>query len=185
MSFALASKITKGLPPRACCSSSAGNVSWEGRHHYPSFNHIQGVHDPAQSWNAVSVGAYTEKAYIHSTGYEDWEPIAKPGLLSPASTTSLVWGDKSWPLKPDFVMEGGNNAIDPATGRADNVDDLRLLTTSASPDGALLTTTGDTSAATALAARYAAIIWSQYPRTLAGNRPRASSPFLALDRSDA
>ena len=41
-------------------------------------------------------------------------------------------------------MEGGNNAVDPATGRADNVDDLMLLTTRVSPDGALLTTTGDT-----------------------------------------
>ena len=97
------------------------------------------------------------------TGYDDWQPIAKPGRLSPASATSLVWADKTWPLKPDFVMEGGNNAIDPATGHADNVDDLMLLTTRVSPDGALLTTTGDTSAATALAARYAAIIWAYYP----------------------
>jgi hypothetical protein len=38
-----------------------------------------------------------------------------------------------------------------------------LLTTRVSPDGALLTTTGDTSAATALAARYGAIVWAQYP----------------------
>jgi hypothetical protein len=142
---------------------SAGNVPWDGRHEYPAYNHVQGLQDPSQSWNAISVGAYTEKASIHTAGYEDWPPIASPGQLSPASRTSLVWGDKSWPLKPDFVMEGGNNAIDPTTKRADNVDDLMLLTTRVSPDGALLTTTGDTSAATALAARYAAIIWAYYP----------------------
>ena len=138
---------------------SGGNVPWDGRHNYPDYNHVHGLQDPAQSWNAVSVGAYTEKALIQSPDYDDWQPIAEPGRLSPASATSLIWANKSWPLKPDFVMEGGNNAIDPATGGADNVDDLMLLTTRVSPDGALLTTTGDTSAATALVARYAAIIW--------------------------
>jgi len=40
---------------------------------------------------------------------------------------------------------------------------LMLLTTRMSPTGALLTTTADTSAATALAARYAAIILAHYP----------------------
>ncbi len=142
---------------------SAGNIPLDGRHDYPNYNHVQGVQDPAQSWNAISVGAYTKKAVIQSSGYDDWKPIAEPGRLSPASATSLIWEKKSWPLKPDFVMEGGNNAIDPSTGRADNVDDLMLLTTRVSPDGALLTTTGDTSAATALAARYAAIVWAHYP----------------------
>ncbi|HYW79844.1 MAG TPA: S8 family serine peptidase, partial [Thermoguttaceae bacterium] len=141
---------------------SAGNVPWDERHDYPDRNH--GLQDPSQSWNAVSVGAYTEKASIQSSGYDGWQPIAPTGQLSPASSTSLIWENKSWPLKPDFVMEGGNNAIDPATGRADNVDDLMLLTTRISPDGALFTTTGDTSAATALAARYAAIIWTHYPK---------------------
>jgi hypothetical protein len=60
-------------------------------------------------------------------------------------------------------MEGGNQAIDPTTRRADYVDDLMLLTTRMSATGALLTTTADTSAAAALAARYAAIILSHYP----------------------
>lgn len=154
---------SKKAAPSRLLFVSAGNVPWDGRHDYPNYNHVQGMQDPAQSWNAVSVGAYTEKAIIHTDGYDDWRLIAEPGQLSPASSTSLVWKNKSWPLKPDIVMEGGNNAIDPATGRADNVDDLMLLTTRVSADGALLTTTGDTSAATALAARYAAIIWSHYP----------------------
>lgn len=142
---------------------AAGNVPQDGRRNYPDLNHLQGTQDPAQAWNAITVGACTEKAVIRSTDLDGWRPIAVPGRLSPASATSLIWANKSWPLKPDIVMEGGNNAIDPATGRADSVDDLMLLTTRVSPDGALLTTTGDTSAATAQAARYAAIIWSHYP----------------------
>ena len=142
---------------------SAGNTPADGRRDYPDHNHTQGVEDPAQSWNAISIGAYTEKATIHSDEYRDWKPVANAGQLSPTSRTSVVWEDRSWPLKPDIVMEGGNLAIDPTTGEADYVDDLMLLTTRTSLTGALLTTTGDTSAATALAARYAAIIWSRYP----------------------
>ena len=56
-----------------------------------------------------------------------------------------------------------NNAIDPETNRADNVDDLSLLTTRVDITGPVLTTTGDTSGAAALAARYAAIINARYP----------------------
>jgi hypothetical protein len=142
---------------------SAGNTPRDGRHDYPYYNQVHGVEDPAQAWNVLTVGAYTERAVIQSEAYKDWQPLARPGQLSPSSRTSVVWSDKSWPLKPNIVMEGGNNAIDPSTGRADHVDDLSLLTTRVAPTGALLTTTGDTSAATALAARYAAIIYAHYP----------------------
>jgi hypothetical protein len=142
---------------------SAGNVALEHRHEYPNRNQVEGTEDPAQSWNALTIGAYTERASIGDPDFNDWQPIATPGQLSPASRTSLVWSDKTWPVKPDIVMEGGNNAIDPVTGRADFVDDLSLLTTRVSVTGAQLTTTGDTSAAAALAARYAAIVWANYP----------------------
>ena len=60
-------------------------------------------------------------------------------------------------------MNGGNVALNPATKRADYVDDLSLLTTHVSPAGALLTTTADTSASAALASRFAARLWSEYP----------------------
>ncbi len=175
----------EGRPSRLMIVA-AGNTPDGDRHEYPSRNHLHGVEDPAQSWNAVSVGAYTEKTTIHSNKYAGWNPVANAGLLSPASRTSVVWENKSWPIKPDIVMEGGNLAIDPTTGRADYVDDLMLLTTRTSPTGALLTTTGDTSAATALAARFAAIIWSRYPnlapesvRALLIHSARWTAPMLA------
>ena len=59
-------------------------------------------------------------------------------------------------------MEGGNYAYDP-NGELTDVEDLSLLTTIVSPDGALLSTMRDTSAATALASRYAALIQAEYP----------------------
>jgi hypothetical protein len=142
---------------------AAGNTPTDDRQNYPDENELHGIEDPAQAFNVVTVGACTEQAVIQTPGYEEWQPIAQPGQLSPSSRTSLIWRQKEWPLKPDIVMEGGNLAIDPSTGHADYVDDLMLLTTRVSATGAMLTTTADTSAATALAARYAAIIWSQYP----------------------
>jgi len=180
----------EGKPSRLLVIS-AGNTPADGRLDYLDHSHTQGVEDPAQSWNSVSVGAYTEKATIHSEEYRDWKPVASAGQLSPASRTSLVWEDRSWPIKPDIVMEGGNLAINPTTGNADYVDDLMLLTTRTSPTGALLTTTGDTSAATALAARYAAIIWSRYPdlspesvRGMLIHSARWTAPMLSEFSSD-
>ena len=143
---------------------SVGNAVIETRDDYPARNQVEGIQDPSQSWNAVTVGAYTDLAVIRSSDYADWKPVAEPGRLSPSSTTSLVWQDRRWPFKPDIVMEGGNNAINPETGDAEFIDDLALLTTRVSPTGALLATTGETSAATAQAARFAAIIQGQYPQ---------------------
>ena len=58
-------------------------------------------------------------------------------------------------------------AIDPSTGDPDyEVNDLQLLTTGRALIQRLLTATGDTSAATALAARMAAIIQAEYMQFL-------------------
>ena len=94
------------------------------------------------------------------------EPIAESGDLCPTSRTSLPWpaeNQKGWPIKPDIVMEGGNYAQTGENNRS-STDDLSLLTTILHQSGRLFDTTRDTSPATALAARYAAIIWSRYPK---------------------
>ncbi|WP_425395417.1 S8 family peptidase [Aeoliella sp.] len=142
---------------------SAGNTPPETRHEYPERNYLEGVEDPSHSWNVVTVGAYTERCNIRSEEYAGWEPIAKAGLLSPCSRTSVIWEKKEWPLKPDIVMEGGNSARESGGGHADFIDDLALLTTRVSPTGALLTTSGETSGATAQAARFAAMVHAKYP----------------------
>jgi subtilase family protein len=141
---------------------SAGNTDLGSRHLYPESNMTDCVQDPGQSWNALTVGAFTEKTWIDETVYPAWRPIAPSGDLSPCSCTSMDW-ESGWPIKPDLVMEGGNMGLDPGTGRADYVDSLHLLTTSRDVTRKPLVTTGDTSAATALVGRMAAIILSQYP----------------------
>ena len=141
---------------------SAGNLRDEVGKNYPVENHVSSVEDPGQSWNALTVGAYTELAWIAEPGLEGYTPIAKPGTLSPASRTSMCW-DENWPYKPDVVFEGGNYAQD-GRGFITSAEDLEVLTTfSAEESNALLGTIRDTSAATAQAARMAAILQSEYP----------------------
>jgi hypothetical protein len=173
-------------PPRLLIVS-AGNLPLEDRHNYPARNEVEGIEDPAQSWNALTVGAYTQRSSIGQTDYSGWRAVAPSGGLSPASRTSLIWSSKTWPIKPDVLMEGGNVAVNPATGKADFVDDLSLLTTRASVTGGLLTTTGDTSAATALAGRFAARLWAEYPllrpetiRALMVHSARWTKPMIEM-----
>jgi len=148
---------------------SAGNVrdlmDFGSGYQYPRTNHGQSIEDPAQSWNAVTVGGYTDRIMIQDATRQGWSPVAPKGCLCPTSRTSLLWGpDSEWPFKPDIVMEAGNWAADDK-GRVEPVNDLSLLTTlrRSTSDHRLLTTFGDTSAATALAARMGARIQSKYP----------------------
>jgi hypothetical protein len=141
---------------------SAGNTILEGCAQYPDSNATDGIHDPGQAWNAVTVGAYTERVRIDSPHHGGWSPLAKAGALSPSSTTSCIWDTKKWPIKPDIVTEGGNMARAP-DGQVDYVDSLQLLTTYFKPLAKSFVVTGDTSAAAAQAARLAAIVHAQYP----------------------
>ena len=141
---------------------SAGNIDQRSWAQYPDVNHANGIHDPAQAWNVVTVGAYTDRIHITEDDYVDWELLASGGALSPSSTTSLCW-NPNWCVKPDIVMEGGNAARDPVTGEAVPIDDLSLLTTYYQPLFKHLVTTHGTSPAAAQAARMAAILQGQYP----------------------
>lgn len=145
---------------------SAGNTDLNARKDYPDSNATDGVHDPGQAWNALTVGGFTEKALVDQDKYPGWEPLAASGDLAPASCTSMLWKRTKWPIKPDIVLEAGNMARHPDHVDPDFIDDaLQLLSTP--HDYAInrpLTTFGDTSAATALAARLAAMLWAKYPR---------------------
>ena len=141
---------------------AAGNVERSDWRYYPDRNDVDQVHDPGQAWNALTVGAVTEKVQFDTAQFPDWTPVARPGGLSPSSTTSVAWSSP-WPNKPDIVVEGGNGIREPGTGFVDTDDPLLLLTTHWRPSERLLTTMGDTSAATAQAARMAAVLLARYP----------------------
>jgi hypothetical protein len=144
---------------------AAGNIrdiNTNRNYRYPESNLASSIEDPGQSWNALTVGAFTDRVQIRSDAFDGFQALAPRNGLCPTSRVSDSWEDKTWPLKPDIVMEGGNYAFSPS-GRIDGCEDLALLTTSLDPTGRLLTWSSDTSAATAQAARLAAILMADYP----------------------
>jgi hypothetical protein len=110
---------------------STGNIrDDEAWRNYPDSNFVTTVENPAQSWNALAVGAFTEKIKVQDARFNHHTPVANQGELSPYSSTSLVW-EKNWPVKPDVVFEGGNLMKAP-DGSITGHDDLDLLSTSKS-----------------------------------------------------
>ena len=75
--------------------ASAGNIKdnfeWAK---YPTSILTNEVQDPAQSWNALTVGAYTNKTRINHPQLKGYTPIALAGELSPLSSTSNTWPKK-------------------------------------------------------------------------------------------
>lgn len=139
----------------------AGNIedlnAWR---EYPASNTSDGIHDPGQAWNALTVGAYTNLVTITEKDAANYKTIAPIGGLSPFSTTSSTW-QNHWPIKPDVVFEGGNAADDGISPVW--MPSLSLLTTHHKPHERLLTTMNATSAATALACHMAAGLMAAYP----------------------
>lgn len=160
----LASGMEDGTP--RLIFQAAGNTERAGIADYPASNAVDGIHDPGQAWNALTVGAYTEKWQIDASIHPGRKLIALPGGLAPTSCTAMSWptsGRQKWPNKPDLVLEGGNWALDTAFNFPEDLDSLQLLSTGHEPLGKPLVTFGETSAATALAARMAAILQGRYP----------------------
>jgi hypothetical protein len=143
---------------------SAGNVrSFDDDH--LSRSDLEPIEDPAQAWNALTVGAYTELVHLDGQpSFAGWTPLAPAGELSPWSRTSVALA-RTWPPKPDVILEGGNVARSPDGTAYDWPEVLQLLTTRRRTLGEsrLLTVTNATSAATAQAAHLAASIMATYP----------------------
>lgn len=149
-------------PRRRLFVVSAGNVhDTKLDIDHLSRSDLEAVQDPGQAWNALTVGACTDKTVITDPAHRGWTPVAPRGGLSPYSSTSLLFGD-AWPLKPDVVMEGGNAAHNGHTV-ASPVPELDLLTTHFKPAEATFVHCWATSAATAQVARMAAVISAEYP----------------------
>jgi hypothetical protein len=108
----------EGVNPHRLFVVSAGNVR-EPNGTYLDQCDIEPVEDPAQSWNALTVGAYTALVHLEAgTGFDGWTTMAPPGDLSPFSRTSVAF-QRQWPNKPDIVLEGGNVAVEPGGASLD------------------------------------------------------------------
>jgi hypothetical protein len=142
---------------------SAGNVpavmnfaDLQSLRHYP-------IEDPAQAWNALTVGGYTEKQVIDDDGLDGYQPMAPMGDLSPYSRNSLAWVQGKTPVKPEIVMEAGNRARSPNGRGLISCPSLELLTTGSEADRLPIVNFAATSASTALASRLAARLKADHP----------------------
>jgi hypothetical protein len=142
---------------------SAGNVQDEAAIAALSDPAAFPIEDPGQAWNMLTVGGFTDRNDIAHPDYRNWTAAAEVGDRSPYSRTSISWVDA--PVKPELVLEAGNRAISPSGNEAiAGIESLSLLTTNRSFITEPLTTTWATSAATAEAARLAAILMAAEPR---------------------
>lgn len=152
---------------------STGNTEniTDAANNYPDTQITDSVHDPAQSWNALSVGAFTELDDITDPEYAGYLPVAPKNGLSPFTTTSATWEENKWPIKPELVLEGGNLAVDDS-GFPTECDDLSVLSTFYDPQKAHFSTFNMTSAATAklswMAGKLQAMNPNFWPETIRG-----------------
>jgi hypothetical protein len=149
--------------PRRLIVVAAGNIAAEtdalrinSQDEYP-------IEDPAQAWNALTVGDCTDLIEVREAGYEDWTAIAAAGDLSPHSRTSVTWPQGRAPFKPEIVMEAGNRALNTARTEALTFGSLSLLSTGSDMTTNPLVAFQTTSAASAQAARLAAQIAADHP----------------------
>jgi hypothetical protein len=141
---------------------SAGNVPGAKlQADYLTVCDLECVQDPAHAWNAITVGAFTERAVIEAADYAGWTALASTGDLSPSSATGVTLSTR-WPNKPDVVCEGGNVATD-GHDFDEGIADLCLVSTFHRPLEKLFVLSNATSAAGAQVARIAAIIAAEYP----------------------
>jgi hypothetical protein len=154
-----------GEPPRRLMFVSAGNVPDSSDPEEISDLEEFPVEDPAQAWNAVCVGGFTDKAEIAPEDkLPGWHAVAGVGDHSPYSRISVDWDHSLTPIKPEIVFEAGNRAVsENQLEILAGVDSLSLLTTGKDFLQEPLVTFWATSPATAQAARMAAQIMARHP----------------------
>ncbi len=150
--------------PRLFVISAGNNLNIRPDLDYWDQVNLAQIEDPAQSWNAITVGGYTELTTNDDPDFFGWSPFACAGDVAPSSRSSVNWSwKKQAPLKPDVVAEGGNRLLSPDRTEVSNEDVVSLLTTSGKTVGQTFESGSDTSAACALVSRGAAQLTAEYP----------------------
>lgn len=120
------------------------------------------IQNPAQAWNALTVGGYTDLDLLVNNDNENIEPLVMHGDISPYSRTSTLW-HKKWGIKPDVVCEAGNAALDKLNNTIESLEDFSLMTTNSNSLVESFKFINGTSPATAQVSYIAANIMNKYP----------------------
>lgn len=140
------------------------------------------IEDPAQSWNALTVGGVTSKDQM-PTSKSHLKPVATPTDRSPFSlgTTKPMPSDLT-PIKPEVTFEAGNMVYDSSNFCGWN-ESVSLLSTGSSVVTQPLTPFYATSAAVGVAGKFmgelqAALpdLWPETHRALAVDSARWTDP---------
>ena len=146
---------------------SAGNVDFLDKKiigNYPNNHSLRPIENPAQAWNALTIGAFTNIVAPNSPELAGYDRVAPVGGISPFSRTSSLWG-KAALIKPEVMFEGGNlyktnDSLLPFCPH----QDLELMTASENyQKKGYFETINATSAATALASNFAGRLQVKYP----------------------
>lgn len=147
---------------------SAGNA-FNVQNDYWSNARAAKVQDPAQAWNAITVGSCTKLYDV--TNVTNPKICSKFEDINPTTSSSHDWEWSDAPFKPEILCEGGNRIIYD-DGTIDFHKDLSLLTASGKTQNNVFGSHTDTSAATAEASYIAAKIMAAYsgatPETIRG-----------------
>lgn len=160
---ATSAAIDQALFNQGRCDSmmllSAGNTATGKANDYPDYLYRNNIQDPSQSWNVLTVGAYTEKDAIAEENYDGAKIVAPAGGLCPYTSTSVNLN--SGIIKPEILMEGGN-AMDSCNDITPH-EDLEIVGADSQIGMGKFICINATSAATALAAHLAGQIKYKYP----------------------
>ncbi|WP_455108665.1 S8 family peptidase [Porphyromonas sp.] len=131
---------------------------------YPDKNSLRPIQNPAQAWNGLTFGAFTNIVAIHSSNLRNYDRVAPIGGISPFSRTSSLW-EKGALIKPEVMFEGGNlYKTNDSQFPFSSHPDLELITASKNYQiSGYFDTINATSAATALAANFAGKLQARYP----------------------
>lgn len=151
-------------PPRRLIIVAGGNVPDTATLEEHNDTDEFPIEDPAQAWNALTVGGFTDRITIEEPDLDGWQAMAGVGEKSPYSRASTDWPHSATAIKPELVFEAGNRALSPnSVDISSGVDSLSVLTTGSLVEQRPLDTFWATSASVAQAARMAAMIQARYP----------------------
>ena len=171
------------VPPRLILTS-AGNVPDEATLAEAGDVGRFSIEDPAQAWNPLTIGGFTDKVDLLHPNYQDWTAAAEVGDRSPYSRTSTTWIDA--PIKPELVFEAGNRALSPMdTELLAGIESLSLLTTNRNHIRDPLTTTWATQPGDGARGAHGRDLDGGRPELLARDDPRPHGAFGGMDAPHA
>ena len=130
---------------------------------FPQENLLRKIEDPAQAFNAITIGGFTSKVTLPpDKKYGNLKILSKAGEISPHTRSGRV-ADVELPIKPDVVFEAGNFAYDDTFVPDSYIPTLASLSSGHNLSNPYVITHG-TSMATALAAKFVADLWKIGPK---------------------